>query len=192
MTGTFEWNGHTLDLLDTAYNTTILNERSIEVPIAEAWHFDHEEMDPRILEVGNVLQHYGWGGHRVVDLYEEADGVENLDVRDIQGEYDRIIAISTLEHVDQEKLSKAPIDALQHLYSLLAVGGRMLVTVPFGQQPYLDVAILEGELHPFQQWTMTRSFETGLWTERPNEAVWGHARENGWASAVWIAEWINY
>lgn len=188
----FSWNGHDLDYLDDPYNTTILNERAVEVPIANAWHFDHEMMDPRILEVGNVLSHYGWSNHRVVDLFEEADGVDNIDVRDIQGEYDRIIAISTLEHIDQETPSIAPLDALQHLYSLLAPGGRMLVTIPFGQQPYLDVMILDGMLSAFQEWTMVRDDATGLWSSHFDKRIWCHARENGWARSVWIGEWIDF
>lgn len=188
-TDEFTWRGHVLTLFDDPYNTTILNERSIEVPIAEAWHFDNEMMDPRMLEVGNVLQHYGWGGHEVVDLHEEAEGVMNVDIRDHAGIYDRIIAISTLEHVDQETPSRAPVTALWHMYNLLAVGGRMLVTVPFGQQPFLDVAILEGALRPDSECTMLRSDETGAWTEVPDQRVWCSARENGWARAVWVAEW---
>jgi hypothetical protein len=185
----FAWDGHELNYLDHEYNTTILNERAVEVPIAEAWHFDNEEMDPDILEVGNVLQHYGWGGHRVVDLYEEDDGVENIDVRDIQGAYDRIYAISTLEHIDQETPSGAPVATALHLVGLLKPGGMMLVTVPFGQQPYLDVSILQGDLCADREWTMLRNDETGAWTEHPGQRVWCHARENGWARAVWVAEW---
>jgi hypothetical protein len=187
----FAWDGHELNYLDHEYNTTILNERAVEVPIAEAWHFDNEEMDPDILEVGNVLQHYGWGGHRVVDLFEEAEGVENLDARNIQGAYDRIYAISTLEHIDQETPSGAPVATALHLVGLLKPGGKMLATVPFGQQPFLDVAILQGDLCADREWTMVRADDTGEWVECAGARVWAHARENSWARAVWVAEWTK-
>ena len=191
MTKTFTWAGHELELLDHPYNTTILNERCVEVPIASEWLYDVEDDTSGLLEVGNVLGHYGWGGHEVVDLYEVAEGVRNVDVRSLDGEYDRIVSISTLEHVDQETPSRAPVSAIQHLRRRLAPGGRMLATLPFGQAPYLDVAILEGELLADREWTMLRDDVNGTWTEHPGERVWCHAREFGWARAVWIAEWTN-
>lgn len=187
----FEWRDHTLDCLDHWYNTTALNERAIEVPIATAWHYDHELMDPDILEVGNVLMHYGWSGHHVVDLYEVESGVENISLFNVHKKYDRILAISTLEHVDSynQPDQYGPMIAVSHLYNLLKPGGEMLVTIPFGQQPFLDVAILNDELRQTQQDTLT--WESDHWKTHNDHAVWMPARENGWPQAVWVATWTK-
>jgi len=198
---TFEWRGQTLPYLVHDYNTTALNERAIEVPIAYWWAQHFEMMDPDVLEVGNVLNHYGWADHRVIDLYEVAEGVENIDLLDLEplgDEYDRIVCISTLEHFncrdDGLVDDWSPIQGLMKLFNLLKHGGEMLVTIPFGQNPYLDVFLLDGMpsqtwLRPTEQSTMER-WGDGTWHERPG-AHWGPAREMGWPSAVWVATWTK-
>ena len=79
------------------YNLTWLNERAVELPLAlEVVH-----RGGRILEVGNVLAHYGELGHEVVDRYERAPGVRNIDVLSLEPgrEWDRVVSISTVERV---------------------------------------------------------------------------------------------
>ena len=92
----------TLQLFDHPYNTTILNERAVEIPVVMAWLYRGDPLGD-VLEVGNVLQHYGdvldVPTRRIVDRYETGPHVENLDVFDITGRYDTIITISTVEHV---------------------------------------------------------------------------------------------
>lgn len=191
---TFRWRDAELRLLDHWYNRTAENERAVEVPIVQEWL---AHVDPlagmrgiRGLEVGNVLGRYGLHGHRVVDLYEVEPGVENLDVMDVGGEYDWVVSVSTLEHVRCEEgpHPTASLDAVRHLRGLLAPGGKMLVTVPFGQQPYLDADILDGTLCPDEAGTMEWSGESWLYHDF---ACWRPARENGWANAVWVATWIK-
>lgn len=197
---TFLWDGAELSYYNNPYNSTLFNERAVEVPIANAWMAKHEMVAPRVLEVGNVLQHYGWSGHDVVDLYEVADGVENKDVRNKSGRFDRIVSISTLEHVEdavEHPLLSGPRHALGHMLGLLVPGSRMLTTTPFGQHPALDLTIVKdwergrgtsGMLA--RSSTMLRDPEDGTWNEVPG-AAWRPARENGWASAVWVAEWAR-
>ena len=48
----------TLQLFDHPYNTTILNERAVEIPVVMAWLYRGDPLGD-VLEVGNVLQHYG-------------------------------------------------------------------------------------------------------------------------------------
>jgi hypothetical protein len=196
---TFEWRGQTLPYLVHDYNTTALNERCFEVPIAVAWHESNEMMDPDFLEVGNVLSHYGWGGHEVVDLFEVADGVRNEDVRDLVGEWDRIVSISTVEHVGQQEGVPdefGPLLAVNRMMQALRPGGEMLLTVPFGQNPHLDGQILRGELGPLcggsntYCGTMTRDWATGLWDWHEGPPPWwAPGRENGWPNAVWVTSW---
>jgi hypothetical protein len=197
MEGTFTWMGRELPYLDHPYNTTALNERAVEVPIALSWSARREGEG---LEVGNVLSHYAEVSHRVIDLYEEAPGVDNVDVLAAEGRYDWIVAVSTLEHVGWEKQGAGntrwededtpwgPIAAHGRLLGMLKPGGRMLVTVPFGQHPYLDGAVLSGGLGP-TTYEATLTYEGDRWATHEGSRIWRPAREMRWAGAVWVATW---
>jgi len=216
MSDRFEFNGVDLPLFDHDYNTTIKNERAIEIPIAMWWLNDSiprtvPYVASRGLEVGNVLSHYfpdALGNRRIVDRYEINNFVENVDVFDIQGEFDYIFAISTIEHVrwdspEERKLNGAA-DALHHLLGLLAPGGKMLVTIPFGSNPGMDYAILHGEFSPRRQTVMMRV--GGLWHETTSanrwecrgsewhqaESIWWerYGKSTPWADAVWVGEFV--
>ncbi len=186
----FVWDGEPLEYLDHEYNSTLLNERAIEVPIALRWL---DGRDPAAgVEVGNVLAHYGPVEHRVVDRYEHAAGVENVDVFDVAGPLEWVLAISTLEHVGWdygERIDHAAgLAAVRHLRALLAPGGAMLATIPIGQNPAMDAAILYGWLLPDAESTAVYH-ETG-WTFT-RERVWRPLRECTWPTAVWIGEWFG-
>lgn len=182
----FEWWGRELPYLDHPYNTTILNERAVEVPIALAF-IDRCSGDG--VEVGNVLAHYGPITHRVVDRWKQAPGVENIDVFDLHGSFDWIVAVSTLEHVrHDEPADGAPfgaVTALAHLRALLNPGGQLLVTHPFGQNPYLDGAILSRHLDPDAEGTML--FDPDGWIGVDGVPMWRPLRGRNWPSAIWIA-----
>jgi SAM-dependent methyltransferase len=177
-----------LPLFDHPYNTTALNERAVEVPIAQQWLSD----SGRTLEVGNVLGHYGIGpARRIVDRYEVADGVENVDVFDLTGEFDQIVSISTVEHVRwDEPTDREPGEsaaAVQHLAGLLAPGGRMLVTAPTGWNAPLDGWLRSGQSGAARLCTVAR--RDGVWAQTPNPVVLPYGVQDAWAAAVWIGEW---
>lgn len=181
---TFTYWGDELDYCDEPYNTSRLNERAVEIPIASAF-IDRAEGEG--LEVGNVLSHYRPVTWRVVDRYEP--GVENLDVFDIEGSYDWIVAISTLEHVRWDeaiKNAEGAGQALRHLHQLLRPGGRMLITVPFGWHPFLDSEILDGEFTPARQCSMVRDGDG--WVQTAGVEHRRYAASTIWAESVWIAE----
>lgn len=171
---------------DDPYNNTRRNERAVEIPIALGYAGPGHG-----LEVGNVLGHYGVFGHRVVDRYEPANGVEPLDVFDITGRYDWIIAISTLEHVrwdpPEEQDPTGAIAALRHLESLLAPAGKMLVTIPFGHNPALDDLILSGDSGATRECTLIRHDDGWIQTARVHWEPYG--KTTIWAESVWIGEW---
>jgi len=171
------WADTELSLVDLAYNTTILNERAVELAVAFHWLAGRTGSG---LEVGNVLGHYGVTGHRVVDLYEQAPGVDNLDVFDVDGTYDWIVAISTIEHVrwDVERDGEAAAAAVEHLCTLT---DNLLVTVPLGWNPPLDAELpLDAT-----RWACYRRTGDG-WEEGDlTPAPYGPA----WATAVWVGEW---
>jgi hypothetical protein len=183
------WRGAELTLLDHPYNTTALNERAVEVPLALDWLTDR---DGPGLEVGNVLGHYVDGPERrIVDRYEEGPGVDNVDVFDIDGSYRWVLAISTLEHVRNDPPEPVDLDAADaacaHLLSLVEPGGAMLVTVPFDQHLELDAAILRDGLGADREATLLHS-ALG-WRAVEGRRLWRPARAHRWAGAVWVGEW---
>ncbi|MDD7922510.1 methyltransferase domain-containing protein [Actinomycetospora chibensis] len=144
----FTFDGAELPYEYSLYGQTWRNERTIEIAIAR--HFLAARDAGRMLEVGNVLSHYGIHGHDVLDRYERAvPGVLNDDVItfDPETRYDTIVSISTLEHVrcdEEEKDPRGSTKALGNLRRLLAPGGRMLVTVPVDWHAGLDADLASG------------------------------------------------
>lgn len=128
----FRYDGLLFNYLDAQYNTTRLNERAIEVPVA-LYHLREHERDA--LEVGCVLPHYlpwnepDYPRHTVLDLYEQWPGIINENVFTWQSPrlYDLVISISTLEHMGGEA---AWLRAFERLRSWVAPGGFLFVTVP--------------------------------------------------------------
>lgn len=180
----FTWWGTELPYHDHPYNTTRLNERAVELPIAHAWA--HQAPT---LEVGNVLSHYRLGPPRtIVDRHEKAPGVHNLDVFDITDTYDQIISISTIEHVRWDEHPRTPggsAKAIAHLVSLLNPGGRMLITIPTGCNPPLDDAL--PNLGATRACTLVR--DGNDWTQTPTVEVHPYGVSQPWAHSVWIGEW---
>jgi len=143
----FILHGQELAYVDEAYNTTRINERTVEVAVAKHLMAKAET----VLEVGCVMPHYLPGlpnaNHVVVDLYEEFPGVINADVLTYQTEarYDLVLAISTLDHLN------SPHEVLQALSAMRKwrkLGGLLLVTLPFDQPffvgggPWLDALLV--------------------------------------------------
>lgn len=178
-----EWNGQTLELFDHPYNSTRLNERAVEIAVVLDWLPGKGTG----LEIGNVLSHYGITGHRVVDLHE---GPEHLDVMDVEGTYDWIIAISTIEHVhwDDDRDEDGSRRAIEHLRSLLNPGGQLLVTVPLGWHAPLDVQIKTGVLEPARDVVYYRQGDG--WTAGTRRIWRPYGLSTIWAEAVWIGEWV--
>lgn len=128
------------------YNSAWHNERTVEVSIG--LHYLDRYRGRQVLEVGNVLGHYTPVTHDIVDKYEHAPSVLNVDVLDFkpEGAYDLIVSLSTLEHVgwDEDVADwPKPIRAVEHLVSLLKPSGTLLATLPLGYNPHVDRALRE-------------------------------------------------
>jgi hypothetical protein len=177
-----------LEYLDHPYNTTALNERAFEVPLARAWL---ERRPAGGVEVGNVLSHYGPVTHRVVDRHEHAPGVENIDATELTGTYPWVLAISTLEHIGRDMGEAvdphAAERALEHLLGCLEPGGSMLATIPRAQHAGLDYAIGDEGLGADRESTWW--YHPDGWTEHVGSRHWGPSRECAWPTAVWVGEW---
>jgi SAM-dependent methyltransferase len=147
--GTFVFQGRDYRYFHHLYNATWTNERAVEVPIVR--RAIEEAREARLLEIGNVLGHYFRLGHDVVDKYESGAGILNRDIVDFrpQEPYDLIVSISTLEHVGWDEDDRDPgkiSRAVEHIRTLLAPGGRAIVTLPFGYNPHLDELVAAGAL----------------------------------------------
>lgn len=184
---TFTWWGDELEVFDAPYNSTAFNERGVEIAVALSWMADRVLVDG--IEVGAVLQHYGFPTHRVVDKYEQGPGVENIDVMDIDGQYDWVLSISTIEHVGWDELqqdARGAIKALDHLVGLLARGGAALITVPGGYNPALDDYLATGA-GASRACTMVRSTEG--WVQSDELLFLRYGSSTPWAESVFIGEW---
>lgn len=138
----FAFAGKTYEYLVHPYNLTWVNERAVEVPVIAGEVADERG---RILEIGNVLAHYYELGenHHVIDKYENAPHVHNLDVEEASslGRFDLIASISTLEHVGFDEPHKEPeklLRAIEVLRAALTEAGRLIFTIPLGYNPSAD------------------------------------------------------
>lgn len=197
---TFTYHGRELNRFDHLYNSTAISERGVEVAVAVDFLAN---LSGSRLEVGNVLQHYEGPfdpqivhyPRRIVDLYEMGRYVENIDVFDIEGEFDSIVSISTLEHVGfdyEPKQLDGGLKAIEYLRTLLSPTGTLLVTIGIGFNPFMDECL--GSQDTTRQTILYRDPRIkgwgSHWSENPD---WGVTNANygaytPWASAVWIGE----
>jgi hypothetical protein len=131
--------------------------RRVEIPIVR-W-FIEQSPGARILEIGNVLAHYGPTGWPVVDIRES--GAINVDVMSWMPKepVDLLISISTVEHIGFGKFAgntvpTTPADVMRRLRSFLAPGGRAVVTAPTAYNPALDAQVKSGTIGADRMWFM--------------------------------------
>jgi hypothetical protein len=148
-------------------NMTWRSERCVEVAVAYPAVRRFSEAD--VLEVGNVLGLYFPTKHEVVDKYESAPGVYNVDVLDFRPskKYGLIVSISTLEHVGWDEKPREPkkaLDAIKHLTSLLKPDGMILVTLPMGWNYELDNFLRSGAIR-FSHLYCLKRISSSKWKE---------------------------
>ena len=139
-------------------STAGMDERVIEIP----WTLSRYRGEKRVLDVGTAwslpiykrnLAARGIRELHGVDITVKAvDGVTmtRADVRNLPyatGSFDLIICISTLEHIGLDnavygtaggQAEDGDVFALREFSRVLARGGRVLITVPFGRRQRLD------------------------------------------------------
>jgi SAM-dependent methyltransferase len=173
--GTFELMGRRYPYLYHRHKLTWLTERAVEVPVAQA--IVDGAGGKRVLEIGNVLSHYRPQTHVVLDKYERAPGVLNRDVLELDdiGQFDLIVAISTLEHVGWDEAPRdpsKPLRAIRALRSALAPGGLLVITAPVGYNAALDAAFRSGEAGLSRAAALRREPGTSRWRELAPDDVW--------------------
>jgi SAM-dependent methyltransferase len=189
----FEYRGQRLGCFYANYNVTWSNERCAEIPIAR-WHL--AQTDGAVLEVGNVLGHYGAGAHTVIDKFETGAGVINADITEWQtaDQFELILSISTFEHIgfddeaggDSGKKIRAAIAACR---ALLAPGGCLVITVPLGYNPALDELIANDALAASEARFLLRHGRRA-WREAPRAPALGtqYGHPFPYANGLWIAQ----
>ena len=188
----FRFDGKDYHYFVAAYNDTWANERAVELPIV----LDH--LRPRdgqdILEIGNVLSHYIGLTHDVVDKYEEAPGVTNIDVLDFSPAkaYDLIVSVSTLEHVGFDEAVRdpeKPARTVNRLRGLLRPGGKLVLTFPLGYNPDLDQQLASGVLELDDVRYLKRVSASNRWQEVSARDVLGakYGTPYPFANAIAIA-----
>jgi hypothetical protein len=145
--GTFIYEGKNLPYFHHPYNFTWVNERQIEIQIFT--DIVNKNLDKDILEVGNVMNHYTYFKHDVVDKYEKVHGVINQDIVDYKPNkrYDLIFSISVFEHIgyiEQEPYNDNKIiSALIHAESLLKDGGLLVLSFSLGFNDNADKKLIK-------------------------------------------------
>jgi hypothetical protein len=186
----FTFRGEQLPYTFHRYNDTYRNERIVELSIA-AWFL--AGASGRVLEVGNVLAHYGVTGHTVIDKYETAPGVLNDDIVGYVPErpFDTVVSVSTLEHVGWDEEPREPekvFEAFEAVRELVAPGGRLLVTIPIGYNSTLDEGLRDGRLAFDQETWLIRVNRRNDWREcgRDEALASEYGRPFPAANALWI------
>lgn len=155
------------------YNATFDNERSVEIPLAR--YFLRQAEGKRVLEVGNVLSHYGSTYHDILDKYEKASGIFHADVVDYRptSPYDLIVSVSTLEHVGWDEVprdSTKIVRSVKNLRMMLAPGGLLFATIPVGYNTSIT-SLLEQECLFTEQYYLKRISRGNDWVETSKQVA---------------------
>lgn len=133
------------DYFDHPHNSTLTNERCIEVPIALRF-LDSFQRRYNILEVGAVLPYYTPCRHECVDPVDIAasrkDYAENISYAGLS-----VLSISTIEHIGNGDygLPKKEGQAQEVLLKIHNESDRYLISWPIGFNKKLDSYVKESD-----------------------------------------------
>jgi len=191
--GHFKYCGELLPYHFANYNVTWSNERCVEVSLG-CWYL--EQIEGPVLEIGNVLSHYGMNDHTVLDKFETGEGVINEDITMWQTDhrFALILSLSTFEHIgfdddaDGQSAEKI-LTAIVACRTLLKPDGRLVITVPLGYNPDLDQLIEKDALGQDRASFMLRS-SMREWSEVARHQAVGTPFGRPWpyANALMVAE----
>jgi hypothetical protein len=160
------------------YNVTWMSERAVEVPII--WNIVQKYQEKKILEVGNVLSYYYSVNHDILDKYEKSNVVINQDVVNFRStkKYDLIVSISTLEHIGWDENirnnahePKKILFAIENLIRCLASEGKLVFTLPIGQNPNMDKILRKKKIKCTRLHCLKRISADNKWIETDWEDI---------------------
>ena len=181
----FEFRKKKLNYHIAQYNTTFLNERTVEIPIII--DYINQYKNKKILEIGNVLSHYFNVSHIIVDKYEKGDNLVNSDILDYdsQDKYDLIVSISTFEHIGFDEYNRygkdetgkgspdAVLKAIEFTKNLLTSEGLFIFTIPLGFNAFLNSKLKNNELKLTELNYMKRISSSNEWKQVSYDDVEG-------------------
>ena len=191
---TFGYHGDDLPYLYHRYNMTWASERCVEAPIGRWWA--NRFNSGAVLEVGNVLSHYGPVQHEILDKFEKGAGVINEDIVTFRPgkKYELIFSISTFEHIgfdDEAEGSSATkiLEAIDACRALLSSTGTLVITIPINYNPELDALIAENRL-PSKNRTFLfrRGYTDWIETDQASALKARYKSPFPYANAVMVAE----
>ena len=182
----------------TGRPTTGMTERVVEIP----WILSRYAGEARVLEVGPTFAYTTYIDHLNRLGIEELHGLDlstrpvrgirliQGDVRDMpypDGQFDLVHCVSTIEHVGLD-VTKYGVDAprarddgdvaaLREMRRVLAPGGRIRITVPFGRPETLDW-MRQYDLAAWQRVVDA----SGLRSEETE--IYGYSETDGWTRRV--------
>ncbi len=194
--GMFEFDGTKYHYFYSLYGATWRSERAVEIPIV--WNFINKcnKEQIKILEVGNVLSYRFNVSHDILDKYDKLNGIINEDVVDYNPpyKYDLIVSISTLEHVGYDEEYKDPmkiVRSLQNLKRLLNSGGKLVVTLPLGQNKEMD-SLLVKKILVFDKIYYMKRIKNGEWKQvmeiDPSDVVYNKSIPSANAIIIGISQ----
>ena len=190
----FIFDDRSLELFYHNYNMTWANERSVEIPIIRDFLNNYQSED--ILEIGNVLSHYGAVNHTILDKFETGNGIINEDILDYisSDKFELIVSISTFEHIgfDDEIDGDSGVKILHAIDTcrkLLTENGRLVLTLPLGYNPSLDHLISVNQLHSNRSFFIWRTGRLKWEATNVDKALASHyGSPFPYANAIMIAE----
>lgn len=137
------------------------NERCVNIPIIWETISEYRRENKRVLELGNVISYAMDIDHDVIDKYELMDGIINEDIVDYKPKlkYDLIVSVLCLQSVGWDEIPKDPpkiLRALENMNDMLAPGGKMVISVGWGWNQYLENLILDGDFKFDEQWYLKK------------------------------------
>ena len=139
-----------LDYCIHPYNSTYKNERCVEIPIFRDILEGYDLAD--VLEVGNVLNHYGTYWHDVLDKYEDHKAVNlktDLLKFNPNCHYKLAMAISTLEHIGMND-GNEPSAFLKAIKKMQSLADEVIFSVPLRQNFFVDKCLFQNKLKGFK------------------------------------------
>jgi hypothetical protein len=191
---TFRYKGEELPYIYHRYNMTWASERCVEVAIGRWWAAKFPTGS--VLEVGNVLSHYGPVQHQILDKFEKAPGVINKDIVNFcpRTKYELIFSISTFEHIgfdDENEGSSGTkiLAAIEACRSLLASSGTLVITIPINYNPQLDELIARERLPPNKRtFLFRRDYTDWVETDQTTALQAKYKKPFPYANAIMVAE----